>query len=112
MESGCRLIDLSFGGAQLIVPQTSDNSGDSVEISLPVENKESVLLPAEVVRCQKASDHQVLGVQFKGVPISEQLKLHQALRGFAFHDAQFDHTTPLSPFNKRRRIRGQRVLDA
>ena len=101
VETDCRVINLSFGGAKLVIPETNDTDGDRVEISIPLENHTRMLLPAEVVRCQASIEDQVVGVRFRGISVAEQVELHRVLRHFAFHDVEFDHSLPLAPFKKR-----------
>jgi len=103
VESTCRVIDLSFGGAKVAIPEINDTGGHAVEISIPLANESSMLLPGEVVRSQTSIEDQVVGVRFKGVPVTEQVELHQVLRRLALHDIEFDYSTPLTPFTKRAR---------
>ncbi|MDH3377438.1 MAG: PilZ domain-containing protein [Gammaproteobacteria bacterium] len=103
VESECRVVDLSFGGAKVAIPTINDTGGDTVEISIPLENESSMSLPGEVVRSQTSIEDQVVGVRFKGISVAEQVELHRVLRRLAMHDIEFDYSTPLTPFKKRNR---------
>ncbi len=98
-QTNCRLINLSFGGAKLLVPRKTDNDGDVIEVYIPLVNRQGISLRARIVRSAAIKSKQVLAVKFDRIPNSKRHELHRVLTSYVAKDAGTGKSAPLSPYS-------------
>jgi len=103
IEVNGRLLDLSFTGARLRTDEVVGDDGDTLDIQLLITDHHKLMLSGELVRHDEHPDQCLVGVKFKSMPVTEQIKLDRVLRKFAQLDLSFLGTAPLSPFKKHPR---------
>ena len=79
-----RLLNLSWGGACLLVPHLPLQVGDDIVLNLPMPQAKTFLARAQVAWRQQINDQQTLvGVNFSSLPIRDHQKLERVLATLA-----------------------------
>jgi hypothetical protein len=72
-------LDLSWGGASLLLPDTRLQVGESIKLEFPWTPGRSFYARAEVVRCQEVDEGFVAGVRFSKMLVRHETRLERLL---------------------------------
>jgi hypothetical protein len=72
-------IDLSWGGASLLLPDTRLQVGESVKLEFPWTPGRSFYARAEVIRCQETAEGYIAGVRFSKLLVRHETRLERLL---------------------------------
>lgn len=89
-------IDLSWGGASLLLPDTRLQVGESVKLEFPWTPGRSFYARAEVIRCQESDAGYVTGVRFSKLLVRHETRLERLL-GLLIDPRQHAGELALSP---------------
>lgn len=76
---GAQNLDLSWGGASLLLPDTRLKVGESVKLEFPWTPGRSFYARAEVIRCQESPDGYLTGVRFSKLLVRHEARLERLL---------------------------------
>lgn len=76
---GAQNLDLSWGGASLLLPDSRLDVGESVKLEFPWTPGRSFYARAEVVRAQEVNDGFLIGVRFSKLLVRHETRLERLL---------------------------------
>lgn len=97
----CELENLSFTGARILSSQSLGEEGDTVELAFSVDSSETIVIKDDIVRADGTGEQHLSAIAFRRMGLSDQLRLHRALKFFGQARAKPSPiTAPVSPFKK------------
>jgi len=97
----CQLEDLSFTGARILSLESIGEEDDIVELAFSVNSSETIMIKGKIVRDDGTGELHLTAIAFRRMGLSDQLRLHRALKFFREARAKSPPiTAPVSPFKK------------
>jgi hypothetical protein len=94
---GAQNLDLSWGGASLLLPDTRLQVGESVKLEFPWTPGRSFYARAEVIRCQETPEGYLTGVRFSKLLVRHETRLERLLSLLIDPSRRQGEELPLSP---------------